>query len=203
MAILNGRTQVQRDSLRFVRRGRLGFGRLARIQVVLLLLWSASGFASGPDIDADQVKAVFLYKVAKFVDWPDGTSGAPPALITICVMGNNTFADLLEGLVKAQPANNQEFGVRRITSVSEIRGCRILYLGASQRRQVHAILGALRETGVLTAGETEGFAIQGCVIDFWMEANRVRFEINTDAAARAHLKISSKLLNLAARVVKE
>ena len=51
--------------------------------------------------------------------------------------------------------------------------------------------------GVLTVGETEGFASQGGIVNFKLEGGRVHLEINIDAAAQAKLRISSKVLNLA------
>jgi hypothetical protein len=49
----------------------------------------------------------------------------------------------------------------------------------------------------LVVGETSGFAAAGGTIEFTLEDNRVRFTINTDAADRAGLMLSSKLLALA------
>jgi hypothetical protein len=141
-----------------------------------------------------------IYRLTKFVEWPEDASAQAP--LTVCVIGNNALADLLEGVAKPQPTSDRGFAVRRINGASEARNCQVLYLAASQRRRVRAILSAISGSGILTIGETEGFTIQGCVIDFWIEANKLRFEVNTNAAARAHLKISSKLLSLAARVVK-
>jgi len=50
---------------------------------------------------------------------------------------------------------------------------------------------------ILTVGETPGFAEHGGVIRFTVEDNRVRFEVNVDAAHQADLNISSRLLTLA------
>ena len=54
--------------------------------------------------------------------------------------------------------------------------------------------------GILTVGETEGFATQGGIVNFKVEGGRVRLEINIEAAERAKLRISSKVLSLAAIV---
>jgi hypothetical protein len=59
-----------------------------------------------------------------------------------------------------------------------------------------SILAGLKDASVLTVGETEGFAARGGIINFYIEGNRVRFEINPDAAHRSGLKISSQLLQL-------
>jgi hypothetical protein len=50
-------------------------------------------------------------------------------------------------------------------------------------------------------GESENFVQQGGMIGFFLEDNKVRFEINLDAAERARLKISARLLALAKTVI--
>jgi hypothetical protein len=54
--------------------------------------------------------------------------------------------------------------------------------------------------GILTVGDTDGFASQGGAINFTLQARRVRFEINPTAAEQARLKMSSQLLKLATLV---
>jgi len=56
---------------------------------------------------------------------------------------------------------------------------------------------------VLTVGEMPHFVQCGGAVNFILEGNKVRFEINTDAAARARLKLSSKLLALTRSVVED
>jgi len=46
-------------------------------------------------------------------------------------------------------------------------------------------------------GETDGFLKAGGMSNFMFEGNNVRFQISDQAAKKAHLKISSKLLSLA------
>jgi hypothetical protein len=59
----------------------------------------------------------------------------------------------------------------------------------------------LNGAGVLTVGDTEGFTEAGGMINLTIVDQRVHFEINPDAARRAGMKISSKLLSLA-KIVK-
>ncbi len=59
------------------------------------------------------------------------------------------------------------------------------------------ILDAAHGGAVLTIGNTLGFAQRGVIINFYLEDQKVRFEINVDAAKREKLTISSQLLKLA------
>ncbi len=61
----------------------------------------------------------------------------------------------------------------------------------------------VKDLSVLTVADTKGFLESGGIINFLMEDKKVRFEINVTAAKKSKLKISSKLLRLAKRVVKE
>jgi len=55
----------------------------------------------------------------------------------------------------------------------------------------------LKTLPILTVGESEAFGRAGGIAWFRLEGNKLRFAINLDAARRAGLKISSRLLGVA------
>ena len=55
----------------------------------------------------------------------------------------------------------------------------------------------------MTMGDVSGFAQHGVMINFYMEHNKVRFEINEDRVKDSNLSVSSQLLKLARIVRKE
>jgi hypothetical protein len=144
-----------------------------------------------------QVKAAFLYNFAKFVEWPSNLFRDGHDPLVLCVAGDDSFGNLLDAVVQGKMANGRLLTVRRLQREDEARGCQILFISSSERNRVRPVLKSLNGASVLTVGETEGFAQQGGMINFTLEVNRVHFEINVDAAERAGLKISSKLLSLA------
>ena len=87
-------------------------------------------------------------------------------------------------------------------SICVLGTCPIVFISSSDKKALRSILEGLIRPGALTVGETEGFAQLGGVINLTLEDNRVHIEVNVDAAERARLKISSKLLNLA-KIVRE
>ena len=80
--------------------------------------------------------------------------------------------------------------------------CHILFISALEKERVASILKFLKSSCILTISDIEGFAQSGGIINFVIEENKVRFEINIDAANRAGIKISSKVLKLA-KIIKE
>ena len=144
--------------------------------------------------DEYHVKALFLYNFARFVDWP-----ADMQADTICigVLGEDPFGDELDQAVKGKAVNGRSFVIRRFRRPEDARTCQIVFVSASEKKRVAAILSGLGRCGVLTVGEMEGFAAKGGIINFEIVDSKVRFEVNINAAELAGLKLSSKLLSLA------
>jgi hypothetical protein len=152
---------------------------------------------SAQTIDEYQVRAVFLYDFAKFLEWPALTFKTDKDPLRICVLGQNPFGNALVEGVGGKTVVGRPLVVSDISDVNQGAACQILFIGSSERRRLRSIFAELRTMEVLTVGETEGFAAQGRIIDFRLEGGRVRLEINVDAAALAKLRISSKMLRLA------
>jgi hypothetical protein len=147
-----------------------------------------------------EVKAAFVYNFAKFVEWPQTPLGAT----SFCVVGQEQAYSALEVVVRGRTIGGRPPEVKRVNSGPEARGqCQILFIASKEAGRTAAILSALKDDSILTIGESEKFLEQGGTINFLLEDSRVRFEISLPPAHRAHLAISSKLLQLATRVVGE
>jgi hypothetical protein len=92
---------------------------------------------------------------------------------------------------------NKRLEVKFCKDINEIGQCHILFISSSEKSHLTALLSVLRNAHVLTVSDIEGFAQRGGIINFYTEENKIRFEINVDAASRNGLIISSKLLQLA------
>jgi hypothetical protein len=137
-----------------------------------------------------QVKAVYLFNFAKFIDWPPEAQSGP---LTICVAGMNPFGDVLEETLRGETVNDRPLAWRVIPGPEP--GCHVIFVphGAATA----AYLQAARSTPTLTVGEAPDFLTQGGIINFILEAGKVRFQIDAKSAERAELRISSHLLRLA------
>jgi hypothetical protein len=171
-------------------------GCLLLFLAALLALPAAAPAQTAPEYD---VKAAFLFNFTKFVDWPSSAFPDPNSL-KVCVLGDDPFGHSLQAVAGEQVANHK-LTVVRTDSISKPGGCQVLFISRSEREHLSQILAAVRDSPVLTVGDTKGFVDQGVIINFTPEGSKVRFEINTESAERAGIKISSKLLQLAKRVV--
>jgi len=167
-----------------------------------------------------QIKAAFLYNFVKFTDWPGESaadSKAPDTIdsnepITIGIIGEDPFGNAFEP-VKDKRVKGRKIALKRFKGLEEskqsneqiegVRKCHLLFVCRSQKEQLGEIIDLVKDRPMLTVADMSGFLESGGMINFIMEENKIRFEINLTAARHAGLRISSKLLGLAKRVLRE
>jgi len=163
---------------------------------VALTLAVCAGFPAAAHAQAQeaQVKAAFLYNFARFVDWPQARRAG--SVVSLCLLGAEPFGGYADAL-NGRPVGAGTLRVRRIARPVDAATCDLVFLPNAEAARLPALLEAARGRRLLTVGETPGAAAGGLVINFYLEQNRVRFEINIDAAQRTGLSINSQLLRLA------
>jgi hypothetical protein len=169
-----------------------------RFVFALIALTSCIAQAVVGSADVYQVKAAFLYNFAKFVEWPPEAFKDSHDRISICVLGKDPFGSLLADAVTGKTVGIRTFKVSNISAAAEARACHILFVSASERKPVRALLEEAKNPYLLTVGESNDFLAGGGVINLKVQDSRVRIEINQEAARSAKFRISSRLLSLAA-----
>jgi hypothetical protein len=150
--------------------------------------------AQEPAIPEYQLKAVFLFNFAQFVEWPDTAFTAADSPLVIGVLGSDPFGRLLEDAVRGESVHGRPIEVRRFQKAEDIDVCHILFLGKEGGGRLIGVLGQLHFRPILTVGEAGGFAQTGGMIEFVTDRGRIRLRINRQAAEAASLSLSSRLL---------
>jgi len=188
-----------------------GFGRSARDRGVslqcaiaaLVCLLFAGSLALGQQKPSEyQVEAAYLYNFGRFVEWP--AKGSPPQnrSFTICILGEDPFGQALDATLAGETIGNQRVAARRISSPQMSADCQILFISSSEAKRLNKIIEALDKSAVLTVSDIPQFSQRSGMIQFVLEGNRIRFEVNLAATQRAGLTLSSDLLKVATAVRK-
>jgi hypothetical protein len=146
------------------------------------------------------VKAAYLSKFGLYVDWPPTAFSSATSAFTLCVAGEDPFGADLDKAAANQRIGNRALVVRRFKTVERDSGCHILYISSTDRRSIRQVLETVHGSNVLVVSDAASPAAAGAIINFVIKDNRVRFDIDEEAAARNGLTISSKLLGLALNV---
>ena len=144
-----------------------------------------------------EVKAVFLFNFAQFVEWPDSAFPARGSAFVIGILGDDPFGRVLDDVVRGEVVNGRALVVERFRRVEAIGPCHILFIGQFNAEQYSHIFATLERRPILTVGDTDGFAALGGAIRFVTAQNRIRLRVNMAAANAASLTISSNLLRSA------
>jgi YfiR/HmsC-like len=159
----------------------------------------AAGQPSADQVSAAEylLKAAFIYNFAKFTVFPPEAFANSEGVMRNCVIGaddQGAAFDTIEGKI----VEGRRVTTRFLPDASRLQGCHIVFLSKTRQAMLGAVVGAAAERGhMLTVSDMPDFARKGGMIGLKSADDRVRFEINTEAAERARLQFSSRLLRLA------
>ncbi len=172
---------------------------------LLLVFWCAIFFVNPVKAFSEvsleyQVKAVYLYKLLKFTNWEETNTSTEERFLTIGIFGDSP---LIEGLSELK-AKNPDFNPKiiRLDSVEKLPTLNVLFISESENFNQKKIIDALGGKPVLICGEEENFLENGGMINFLLQDGKVRFDINLRELKISGIKLSSRALRAANRVIK-
>lgn len=168
---------------------------------VLALLFALPAFAQAEARAEIQIKAAFLYKFGGFVEWPANAFADPGSPFTIGVLGADALADELEEIASGRTVQGRRVAVRKLRSGATLAGLHVLFVGQSEGAHLAEILQGARGQALLIVTESEGALAHGSMINFVSVDDKVRFDVALPQAERGRLRISSRLLGVARRVI--
>ncbi len=141
-----------------------------------------------------QLKAVFLFNFAQFVEWPARAFLEPKAPLIIGVLGEDPFGAYLDDLVSGEKVGDRPLLVRRFKRAEDLTECHIIFICRSEARNLDQIVAGLKERSLLTVSDVDTFTRQGGMVRFATENGKIRLRINVEVARSCDLTISSKIL---------
>jgi hypothetical protein len=166
--------------------------------LLCLCVWSSIETTSAqPKADDDSLlKATFIYKVSKFIRWPDKVDRSK---LVLCTLGNDKLVSVFDIIAKNIDPK-QTMIVQSIQDNTVVDNCHILYIASSEQGYYRSLDIITRNQALLTVSELPGFVQAGGMVELIYKDNRIRFDINLDTAHLSGLKISSNLLKLAHKI---
>jgi hypothetical protein len=158
-----------------------------------------AGTATSPE---HMIKAAYLLNFARLIEWPRDAFANTDTPMTIGLLGSDPFGQALDLTVEGKKITNRPIAIKRLQWGQDLRQCQIVFLSSGDSHRITELAARLAGLPILIVGETTGLATRGATINFRVEDDRVRFDVNVDAAKRARLTISSQVLRVA-RIVKE
>jgi hypothetical protein len=162
------------------------------------LVWATAAAAQAP-LEAG-VKAAYMYRFLEYVTWPPGAFHGPDDPIVIGVVQSEAVAGELARIVSDRMAQGRKLTVVQVRDERDLP-VHVLYVPKLDAPRSKLLDAARQQPTLLITDDPDGPA-RGAAITFVTSAGRIQFEVALDAAARAGLTISSRLLAVAVRVRK-
>jgi hypothetical protein len=171
------------------------------VLLCLSLAMRANGQSSESSVSSEYlIKAGFIYNFAQLVQWPSAAFSQADSPIVIGILGTDPFGATIDRVIENKKLDGRNLIVKRLKwskDLKEVKDCNILFVSSSEKDHITEVVNLVKWLPILTIGETPGFATRGGIINLTLEGNKVRFEVNIEAAKLASLNISSRLLALA------
>lgn len=172
-------------------------GMGVRLAIAALVGLCAMPRAAAAEPTEAELKAEMVERFTRFIDWnPDDL---PPDTLALCVVGDSPLTAPLQKIAKSRKIKDRQATVR-VVDAAATTDCHIVVVGGSDRKRLAAVIARTEGHAILTVADSPGAAAAGVIINFFLDAKHVKFEINTRAARDSGLKVRAKLLRLA-RVV--
>jgi hypothetical protein len=169
-----------------------------------LLLWAPwSVRAQHLEATEASVKAAFLYKFAGYVEWPPDTLGSSGSPFTIGVIGSDAVAEDLASLIPGRNVAGHPVALRQLGDGDSPKGLQLLFVGGANPGRYAALIAAAQKGGALVVSESDRGLAAGATINFVSANEHVGFEVSLESAQRSGLRISSRMLAVARRVVQK
>ena len=170
--------------------------------LVMATLFSTAARAQSA-VEEEVVEAAYLHKFPGFVDWPADAFKTPASPIVIGVVGAPRVLDELTKVARGRLVLGRPVEARALSVADSTRDIHVLFIGKGAGAGLKALLEEARRSHVLTVTDLPAGLNVGAILDFVQVDGRLRFEASLPAAQRAEVKLSSKLLSVASRVVEE
>ena len=179
--------------------------QLGGFSAALLIAASVHAQQQAP-VSEEAVEAAYLHKFPGFVEWPAEAFKTPASPIVIGLLDAPKVLDELTKLARGRLVLNRPVEARALEmrDTHELPSdLHVLFIGRGSKADVKQLIEEARRAHVLVVTNVpDGLALGG-VLDFVRVDGRVRFAASLPAANKTGLKLSSKLLSVASRVVEE
>lgn len=176
-----------------------------RMKKLLFIFVSISLLSSWIVVPPDQseeanakIKAIYIYNFTKYIEWPDTYKEEN---FVVGVLGTSIpLVNELNKMASSKTVGTQKFEIRSVTSPAECAKCHIVYILPDNSGQLSDVLGKVKGKSALIVTDKSGLATKGAAINFFIDGNKQKIELNRSNIEKYKLKVASTLVEMSVQV---
>jgi hypothetical protein len=165
-----------------------------KITLTVLILLFLSYLPVFAQYNEDVVKAAYIERITRFVEWPARDSLVINNQFVIGVFDDNEFYYTLIEVFKEKMIKEHKVKIINIDSPDQLITCDLCYISAKAKSRLREFVLKANISGTLLISGTSGFCRMGVHINFYIEDEKLKFEINDKTINSAGFKVSYLLL---------
>jgi hypothetical protein len=165
-----------------------------RIMLSVILLLFLSNLPGIAQYSENIIKAAYIERITRFVEWPADNKSLPAEQFVLGVYGDSEFSITLTEVFKEKKIKNHTVLIVSIRSPEQLNTCNLCYISGKAKPLIGKFVNAANSSGVLLISETADFCEKGVHINFYLEDEKLKFEINEKSILSAGFKVSYLLM---------
>jgi hypothetical protein len=166
----------------------------ASFLVLIFLVFPRSLFAQ---YNLEELKAAYIERITRFVEWPDSLTSGKTDTIVLGFAHDVDFQEFAAKIFKLQTINERPVKIIPVNNDEDLRLCNLCYIGQIDSLTLNNYVALSNSKKILLFGNTAGYAKSGIHFNFYIEDNKLKFEVSIKSIQAAGFKISHLLLKTA------
>jgi hypothetical protein len=140
------------------------------------------------------IKAAYVERITRFIDWPSQVAPKDSTLFTIGIYGDNDFFSVLKTSLLNKTIKGKAVEIIKLVKPLKVELCDICYISGINEEDIDFLVAEANKYGVLLMTEKKGLGEKGVHFNFYLEDNKLKFEINRNSIDSGKFKVSSLLM---------
>lgn len=162
-------------------------------KIIIIWLILSISLALVGEVDLNRLKAAYIEKFTRFIEWPENDDN----VFMVGYFYRDQFIEELQDYLKETNIHNKHVEFLLIDRSDKILDCNLIYIPSQNDEELEQTLRLIENKPILSISQSNRYAKKGVHINFYLRGDKLKFEINGDAAKQSDLKISHLLLQLA------
>jgi hypothetical protein len=161
-----------------------------RFALTAFLIIALSHLPCFAQYSEDVVKAAYIERITRFVEWPVRENLPAAEQFVIGVYDEDEFYFTLTQVFKDKQIKELKVKIISLESPEQLSDCNLCYISGRAKSLLNKFVDKANTSGTLLFSETTGFCKAGVHVNFYIEDEKLKFEINESTMGSAGFKVS-------------
>lgn len=163
------------------------------LNIIFFLFPLGNGYAGVEDELSKTLKAAYIYRILFYIDWPDEEKRG----IDLCVSDDNFLYLKLKEHIQGKKLNNKRVNIMDCALIENNQPLDIVYSSNPDGDFLKKIMTKNSRKKIIIFSYLKDALLKGATFNFFLEDNKLRFEVNLKKIEKFGVKVSSQLLKVA------